>query len=172
VLTCLALLGAGCGSSASPATTEEGALQQAPAQPSSAGGIATGAERRALAARYLAIARAGNRGLDHSLDPLGGRDKNRLAPARADLRYATNVEHTFDRRLLKIPFPPRTEKVAMTLYRVNQARASLTATAAARSTSVGALHAYEARLGEANKRVEAAVRTIRRQLDLPPPPGS
>jgi hypothetical protein len=125
-----------------------------------------------VAARYLAIARAGNRGLEHSLDPLEGRDKNRLGPARADVRYAANVERTFDRRLLKIRFPPRTEKVAMTLYRVNQARASLTATAAARSTSLAKLHAYEARLDEANKPVAAAARTIRRQLGLPPPPGS
>ena len=81
------------------------------------------------------------------------------------------VERTFDRRLLEIPFPPRTEKVAMTLYRVNQARARLTA-AAARSTSLDELRAFEARLDEANKPVERAVRKIRRQLGLPPPPSS
>jgi hypothetical protein len=129
-------------------------------------------ERRRLAARYLAIARAGNRGLDHALEPLGSRDKNRLGPARADLHYAANVEHTFDRRLLKIPFPPRIEEVATTLYRVNQARARLTATASMRSTSLAELHAYELRLDKANRPVEAAVRTIRRQLGLPPPPGN
>ena len=134
-------------------------------------GLATGSERRALAARYLAIARAGNRGLDRSLDPLEDRDRSRLGPARADLRYAANVERTFDRRLLRIPFPPETEQIARTLYRVNQARASLTG-AAARSTSLSELHAYERRLDEANKPVEAAVRTIRRQLGLPPPPSS
>ncbi len=121
--------------------------------------------------RYLAIARAGNRGLDRSLDPLGDRDKSRLGPARADLRYAANVEHTFDRRLNRIPFPPETEHVARTLYRVNQARASLTE-AASHSTSVGELHSYERRLGDANKPVEAAVKTLRRQLGLPPPPSS
>ena len=134
-------------------------------------GVATGKERRALAARYLAIARAGNRGLDHSLGLLEGRDKNRLGSARIDLRHAVSVERTFDRRLLEIRFPPRIEKVAITLYRVNQARARLTA-AAAGATSLDELHAHEARLDEANKPVERAVRTIRRQLGLPPPPSS
>lgn len=168
VLGFLALLGAGSASAASAATPEEGGLQRARA----ADAITPGTEKRALAARYLAIARAGNRGLDHSLDPLEGRDKNRLGPARADLRYAAHVEHTFARRLLKIPFPPRIESVAMTLYRIVQARAKLTATAAARSTSLGKLRAYEARLDSKNAREEAAIREIRRRLGLPPPPDS
>jgi hypothetical protein len=182
-----AVLAAGCGSggpasaaqpsgSAAPAATASAPAATASAATSTAtetadSRLATGSERRKLAARYLAIARAGNRGLDRSLDPLGDRDKSRLGPARADLRYAANVEHTFDRRLLQIPFPPETEDVARTLYRVNEARASLTE-AASRATSVGELHSYERRLDEANKPVEAAVRTIRRQLGLPPPPSS
>ena len=124
-----------------------------------------------LAARYLAIARAGNRGLDHSLDPLQDRDKSRLGPARADLRDAAGVEHTFDRRLLQIPFGQGTEQVARTLYRVNQARAGLTL-AASHATTLDELHAFERRLDDANKPVEAAVRTIRRRLGLPPPPSS
>jgi len=188
VLGGAALLGAGCGgskpataaqpsapttaASASAPTTSalaSATATQAPAAPAS--GLATGSKRRALAARYLAIARTGNRGLDHSLDPLEDRDKSRLGPARADLRYATGVEHTFDRRLLQIPFPPATEQVARTLYRVNQARASLT-NAASHSATVGQLHVYERRLDDANEPVEAAVRTIRRQLGLPPPPSS
>ncbi len=174
------LLGAGCASSG-PATAAQPSASSAPTSTASAttsaatkaggSGLATGSERRALAARYLAIARAGNRGLDRSLDPLQDRDRSRLGPARADLRSAADVERTFDRRLQRIPFPPETERVARTLYRVNQVRASLT-DAAARSTSLTELHAYERRLDEANKPVEAAVRTIRRQLGLPPPPSS
>jgi hypothetical protein len=68
------------------------------------------------------------------------------------------VEHTFDRRRLRIPFPPQTERVARMLYSVNQARASLTA-AASHSSSLPELHRYERRLNDATKPVEAAVRT-------------
>ena len=173
---CAVVLGAGCGSGG-PATAAQTASRSTASAPTSTatetagGGLATGSGRRALAARYLAIARAGNRGLDHSLDPLEDRDRSRVRPARADLRYAAGVEHTFDRRLLQIPFPPESERVARTLYRVNQARASLTL-AASHSMTVGELHAYERRLDDANKPVEAAVRTLRRQLGLPPPPSS
>jgi len=156
-----AILLAGCGGS-KPATAAPASASMA-AQASASTG--------SLGARYLAIARAGNRGLDDSLDPLEDRDKSRLGPARADLRDAAGVEHTFDRRLLQIPFPPEIEQVARTLYRVNQARASLTL-AASHSTTVGELHAYERRLDDANKPVEAAVRTIRRQLGLSSPPSS
>jgi hypothetical protein len=77
----------------------------------------------------------------------------------------------FDRRLRRIVFPSDTERVAHDLYRVNQARASLT-TAAAASTSLRQLNAYERQLDAANRPVEQAVRTIRRQLGLPPPPTS
>ena len=57
------------------------------------------------------------------------------------------------------------------LYRVNQARAQVTAEAAA-STSLRQLHAWERRLAAANGPVEQAVKTIRRQLSLPPPATS
>ena len=133
--------------------------------------LLTGSARRALAARYLAIAAAGNRRLDADFDPLEERDRNDLARGEADLRNAAAAEHRFDRRLLGIVFPPDTERVALDLYRVNQARASLTTTAAA-STSLSALHAAEPRLDAANRPVEQDVRTIRRQLGLPPPPTS
>jgi hypothetical protein len=122
-------------------------------------------------ARYLVIARAGNRRLEANFDPLEGRDRNNLGRARADLRDAAATERLFDRRLRRIAFPSRTERVARDLYRVNQARARLTATAAA-STSLRQLHAYEPQLDAANRPVEQAVRRIRRQLGLPPPPTS
>jgi hypothetical protein len=130
--------------------------------------IASGPARRALAASYLAIANAGNRRLDADFGRLEGRDRNRLAAAEADLRDAAATERLFDHRLLQIVFPPATEQVARLLYRVNQARAALTIAAAA-STSLRQLHAYQRRLSAANRPVEQAVRTIRRQLDLPPP---
>lgn len=134
-------------------------------------GLASSSPPRALATRYLAIARAGNRRLQADLDPLEKRDRSRLAAARADLSDAAATERLFDRRLLQIAFPAKLEQVARTLERVNQARASLAATAA-KSTSVGELHSYEQQLDAANRPVERAVKMIRRRLGLPPPPTS
>jgi hypothetical protein len=165
-LGCAALLSAGC-AAAKPAPTARSAASGTAA----AGQIASGPARRALAARYLAIADAGNRRLDTDFGRLQRRDRNRLAAAEADLRDAAATERLFDRRLLPIVFPPETEQVARLLYRVNQARAALT-TAAAASASLRQLHAYQRRLSAANRPVEQAVRTIRRQLGLPPPSTS
>jgi hypothetical protein len=129
------------------------------------------ATRQAIAARYLAIAEAGNRRLEADFDPLEGRGRNNLTRAQADLRDAAATERLFDRRLRQIRFPPETEQVAQQLYRVNQARATLTA-AAAVATSLRWLHSYEPALDAANGPVEQAVRTIRRLLGLPPPETS
>lgn len=123
------------------------------------------------AARYLAIANAGNRRLQADLDPFEGRDRNNLIRAKADLRDAAATERLFDGRLLAIAFPPAVERVARELYRVNEARARLT-TGAAASTSLRWLHSYLPPLDAANGRVEQAVKTIRRLLGLPPPPTS
>jgi hypothetical protein len=125
------------------------------------------ASRRVLAAQYLVIAKAGNRRLEADFDPLEGRDRDHLAAAKADLRNAASTERLFDRRLLRIKFPPKTERVAHDLYRINQARAKLTA-AVAESTSLRSLRGYEPVLDAANVPVERAVDTIRRQLGLPP----
>lgn len=146
-------------------------MQGASPQATARGGLATVAARRALAARYLVIAKAGNRRLDADFGRLEGRDKNHLAAAKAELRDVAATEQLFDRRLLKIAFPPRIELIARLLYRVNQARAMLTSAAAA-STSLRQLHTFELRLDAANKPVEQAVRTLRSQLGLPPPSTS
>ena len=166
-LGCAALLGAGC----APAKPASPAAHRPASATATAGGLASGPARRAPAARYLAIATAGNRRLDVAFGRLQRQDHNRLAAAEADLRDAAATERLFDRRLLQIAFPPRIEQVARLLYRVNQARAALT-TAAATSTSVRQLHAYQRRLTAANRPVEDEVTTIRRQLGLPPPSTS
>lgn len=137
----------------------------------SAGCGTAGLAVRAPRLLYLAIAEAGNRRLEADFDPLERRDRNRLTQADADLRDAAATERLFDRRLLRIAFPSRTERVARRLYRVNEARARLTA-AAAGSKSLHELDAYEQRLAAANAAVEGAVRPIRRLLGLPPPPAS
>ena len=131
----------------------------------------TATGRRALAARYLVIAQAGNVHLDRDFDSLEGPDRNDLARARADLRDAAATERLFDQRLLGIPFPPAIENVARALYRINQVRADLTYGASFAST-LAFLHSYEPPLDAANVPVERLVRTIRRQLGLPPPDTS
>ena len=145
VLAGSVLLAAGCASSPAPAT--------APAQ-------------------YLAIAQPANRQLDHELDGFGDHVKaSELTAAQADLRAVAATERRFDRQLIALSFPPRTEPVVRLLYRVNQARAALTS-AAAGATSVRELRGYQRRLAAANEPVEDAVRVIRDQLDLPAPDTS
>jgi hypothetical protein len=82
------------------------------------------------------------------------------------------TERLFDQRLMAIGFPPATEATARTLFRLNQSRARLTAAAAAAATSLDQLRVYERMVTAANAPVENAVRTIRRQLGLPPPETS
>ena len=158
------LLTAGCASSAAPA-------QHSTAARGTAATAAATAELRAMAAKYLAIAQPANRELDHELDGFKDHAKDDLAAARADLRAVAATERQFDRQLIALSFPPRTEPFVRLLYRVNQARATLTSTAAA-ATSLPELRGYQRRLNAANKPVEDAVRVIRGQLGLPPPDTS
>jgi hypothetical protein len=161
VLLGSALLAAGCASSAPPAP---GPASQSP--------TATTTELTATAARYMAIARPANRELDRAFDGFDDHIKDGdLAAARADLRAAVVTERRFDRQLIALSFPPRTEPFVRLLYRVNQARAELTSTAAG-VTSLRELRGYQRRLDAANEPVEDAVRVIRAQLGLPPPDTS
>jgi hypothetical protein len=127
--------------------------------------------RRALAARYLVVAEAGNRALEHDFDGLEDRDGNDLHAARGDLLDAAATERRFDRRLLALALPPAMETTARTLVRVNEARAALT-TLAASAGSVAELHSFLTRLTAANTPVEDQVKALRRQLGLPPPETS
>lgn len=167
VLGCAAVLAAGCGAPVQPPHPAPAAPVASPAS----GGLLAAAQRRELAARYLAIAVAGNRRLDMAFNRLEGPDRGRPAAARADLRAAAATERRFDQRLLRIAFPPALEAVARLLYRANQARASLTEAAAA-STGLAQLHQAERALHAANRPVEDAVKVLRSQLGLPPPPVS
>jgi len=166
VLVGSALLAAGCASSVPPARSpaSQGPASQSPA--------AATAELTAMAARYMAIARPANRELDHEFDGFDDQIKDGdLAAARADLRAAVVTERRFDRQLIALSFPPRTEPFVRLLYRVNQERAELTSTAAG-VTSLRELRGYQRRLDAANEPVEDPVRVIRAQLGLPPPDTS
>jgi hypothetical protein len=171
VLLGSALLAAGCASSAPPARSpaSQGPASQSPA---ARGTAAPMAELTAMAARYMATARPANRELDHEFDSSDDHIKDGdLAAARADLRAAVVTERRFDRQLIALSFPPRTEPIVRLLYRVNQARAELTSTAAG-VTSLRELRGYQRRLDAANEPVEDPVRVIRVQLGLPPPDTS
>jgi DNA-binding GntR family transcriptional regulator len=176
VLLGTALLAAGCASSGpparSPASQSPASQGTASQSPAARGTAATTAELTAMAARYMAIARSANHELDHEFDGFDDHIKDGdLAAARADLRAAVVTERRFDRQLIALSFPPRTEPFVRLLYRVNQARAELTSTAAA-ATSLRELRGYQRRLDAANEPVEDAVRVIRAQLGLPPPDTS
>jgi len=166
VLLGSALLAAGCASSAPPARNP------ASQGPASQGPAATTAELTAMAVRYMAIARPANHELDHEFDGFDDQIKDGdLAAARADLRAAVVAERRFDRQLIALSFPPRTEPFVRLLYRVNQERAELTSTAAG-VTSPRELRGYQRQLDAANEPVEDPVRVIRAQLGLPPPDTS
>lgn len=139
-----------------------------------AGPLATGPSHRpasvatTAAAAYLAIANAGNHRLDTDVDRFDGPDRADLPAARADLRDIAATERTFDQRLAQLPLPPDSEAWARALIEANEARATLTGSAAA-STSLRRLDGLRAQLTAANAPVEHAVTGIRASLHLPPP---
>ena len=177
ILGCAALPVTGCtyAHGHAPAAASAQPSHTTPAgQPTAAtptGPVASPAQLKIAARRYMAIARPANQRLEDDFDGLEGPDRNNLPAARADLRDAAATERLFDWRLLALPLPPPTKAVARQLVNVNQARAGLTAAAAA-STSLHQLRGYERRLTAANAPVEKAVRVIRSQLGLPPPATS
>ena len=176
VLLGSSLLAAGCaGSSPAPHNATSGSPAASRTAVSSAAASrmgATAAGLKAMAAAYMAIARPANVELDHEFNGFDEHVKDGdLAAARADLRAAVVTERRFDRQLIALSFPPRTEPFVRLLYRVNQARATLTSTAAG-VTSLNELRGYQRRLDAANGPVEDAVRVIRGQLGLPPPDTS
>jgi hypothetical protein len=169
----VAALAAGCTGGPVPMApaSPAAAAPHSPAASSAPAVLPAGAQRRALAARYLAVAKAGNTRLEIEFGRLHGRDRNHLAAAHRDLRDLADTERRFDRRLLAIPFPAGTERFAQFLHWVNQARARMTI-AAASARSLAQLHADEQRLKPASAPVEQAVAIVRRQLGLPPPESS
>jgi hypothetical protein len=157
-LLAVVMLAAACGSghASTAGTTSKPTATAAPA-----------AQLRELAARYLAIATVGNRGLDRAFDALNGRDHDHLVAARADLRAAAATERQYDRSLLAIAFPSGVEATAKAVIRVNEARAALTSEVA-NSTTLEQLSRSEQKLPAANDAIVEQVRILRTQLGLPP----
>jgi len=120
---------------------------------------------------YLRIAEPANGRLEIDFDRLAGRDRAHLASAQRDLRDAASTERMFDRDVLTLSLPPAVELTARDLVRVNESRARLTLTFSA-DHSLQQLGHDEKILTAANEPVEDAVRSVRRQLGLPPPSTS
>jgi hypothetical protein len=130
-----------------------------------------GTDLRALGASYLAIAVPANRRLDHEVEGFREHQRHDLAVAESYLRAQAGTERWFDRRLLRITFPPRIAAVARALVRANQSRVRLTELQAA-SASIAELLSFTSRHRAADAAVEAQVKIIRRELGLPPPSAS
>ena len=77
----------------------------------------------------------------------------------------------FDRDVLILSLPPAVEVTARGLIRANESRARLTFTFSADRSLLQLAH-DEKILTAANEPVEEAVRSVRRQLGLPPPSTS
>jgi len=120
---------------------------------------------------YLQIAEPANGRLEIDFDRLAGPDHAQLAAAQRDLRDAASTERLFDRDLLTLSLPPAVEVTARDLVRVNESRARLTVAFSADHSRQQLTH-DEKILTAANAPVEDAVRSVRRQLGLPPPSTS
>jgi hypothetical protein len=180
---CLAVLGAGCGSSlgsgsqprSAPASTAAGSgqLSSASAPAGATGSVAalSPATRKALAAKYLAIAQPANHSLDVENDGYSDAEHDDLAEARKDLLDETATEAQFDQQLLAIRFPAAVEQQVQALVRANQARIQLTQRQA-RATTLASLRAFDGQHKAADDAVEAPVRQIRQLLGLLPPATS
>jgi len=121
--------------------------------------------------RYLRIAEPANGCLEIDFDRLAGPDRAHLAGAQRDLRDAASTERMFDREVLTLSLPPAVEVTARDMVRANESRARLTLTFSA-DHSLQQLAHDETILTAADEPVEEAVRSVRRQLGLPPPSTS
>lgn len=189
VACCLALLGAGCGTSpggASPSSTSPSSTSPGAAPSSSAGqaasasppAAATGsvtvlspAVQKALAAKYLAIAQPANHSLDVENDGYSDAEHVDLAQARKDLLDEAATEARFDAQLLAIRFPAPVQEQVQALVSANKIRIQLTQRQAQAAT-LASLRAFDSQHKAADAAVEAPVRQIRRLLGLPPPSTS
>jgi hypothetical protein len=181
-------LGTGCASSqpvASPASlspsagpqpspsasTEPGTPATASPGPSGTAQPATSARIRALAARYLAIARPANHRLEVAVDGFRDHRHDDLAKATADLRAQAATERHFDRQLAWMHFRPAIARMARALIRANRSRIWLTRREA-QSSSLAKLKTFTGRHQAADAAVETWVKAIRQALGLPPPSTS
>jgi hypothetical protein len=159
----LALLGAGCGTSAGGASPSAAATGSA--------AVLSPATQKALAAKYLAIAEPANHSLDVANDGYSDAEHDDLAKARTDLLDETATESRFDAQLLAIRFPAQIERQVQELVRANKLRVQLTQRQA-RATTLASIRVFDSQHKAADAAVEAPVRQIRRLLGLPPPSSS
>src|SRR5260370_33998186 len=105
VAATVAVLAAGCSSGpARPVAPRASPSPSAQAR-SIAAALPAGAQRRALAARYLAIAKAGNRRLETEFGRLEGRDRGPPAPAHPGLLAVATTQRAVPARPPHIALP-------------------------------------------------------------------
>jgi hypothetical protein len=126
---------------------------------------------KALARKYMAVAKPANRRLDPANDSFADSEHDDLAAARADLISEAATERWFDEHLAKIPFPPAIEAMVRSLIAANTDRIKLTGLQA-RSDSLSELQSFDHAHKGADQAVENEVKLIRRALRLPPPADS
>jgi hypothetical protein len=124
--------------------------------------------RSPAAAAYLAIATPANEQLDQAFDALDGRDRDRTAASVRDLRAIAGVERSFDRKLRTLSAPADAQATVRALVALNEYRATLTMKVAS-SSGLAQLKALKPNLSAANDPVEQQVRSLRTELELPPP---
>lgn len=167
VVGVLAVLAAGCSAGRPASAPGKSGLPGA----GPAATVSHAAGTKALAARYLAIAKPANRRLDADVDAVADHVPGNLAAAESALRAEAATERRFDRLLGGIPFPARIAAIAGALVLANQRRADLVSRQA-RASSITRLLSFAGRHTAADAAVEAQVRRIRRALGLPPPATS
>jgi hypothetical protein len=169
------VLGAGCGASSgsvSSGSVSSGSVSSGSVSPPAAAPtVLSTATRKALAAKYLAIADPANDSLETENDGFGDAEHDNLAQARDDLLAEAATEAQFDAQLLAIRFPVVLEQQVRALVRANQRRIQLTRRQAAATTLAG-LRAFDGQHKASDNAVEVPVREIRRLLALPPPSTS
>src|SRR6266516_2722894 len=162
---------AGCASAQPTTPASQSPSASAQPSPSASEQPSPSARIRALAARYLAIARPANHRLDAEVDGFRDHRRDDLAKAVADLRAQATTERHFDRRLGRIRFPAAIEAIARRLIRANRSRIALTRREA-RSVSLAELSTFTRRHRAADAAVEVPVKALRKALGLPPPETS
>jgi hypothetical protein len=162
------VLAAGCAGGGSASVSAQQVSHPGPKQSASP---APTWQLKALARKYLAVAKPANRRLDTANDGFEDSEHDDLPAARADLKSEAATERWFDQHLAKIPFPPALEAMVRSLIEANTTRIKLTSLQA-RSDSLSQLRSFDTAHKGADEAVENEVKLIRRALRLPPPSDS
>jgi hypothetical protein len=160
---------AGCGGSGGTAGVPAQQVAQNGPKPSAS--PVPSWQLKALARKYLAVAKPANRRLDTANDSFEDSEHGNLPAARGDLRSEAATERWFDHHLAKIAFPPAIEAMVRALIEANSYRIKLTSLQA-KSDSLAELRSFDTAHQGTDEAVENEVKLVRQALRLPPPADS